>query len=85
MFSFSPLFAMVVLVEFPTAVQGREMPFYIVPFHLISTPPPPPPVNEVSKILTPKKKNQSADTTPPSEICKFSLPAKSKDADRLNR
>jgi hypothetical protein len=30
------------------------------------------PMDEVSKILTPKKKDQSADTKPPSEIWKFS-------------
>jgi hypothetical protein len=46
-------------------------------------------MNEVSKILTYKKKDQSADTKTSSEICKFSPYAseksqRSKDADRLN-
>ena len=43
---------------------------YIGPFYLKS---PPPPTDEVSKILTPKKKDQSADTKHTSEICKFPL------------
>jgi hypothetical protein len=46
-------------------------------------------MDEVSKILTPKKKDQSADKKHASEICKFPLypseiSQRSKDADRLN-
>ena len=46
-------------------------------------------MNEVSKILTYKKKDQSAETKTSSEMCKFSPYASeisqiSKDADRLN-
>ena len=40
---------------------------WAIPFNIPSSP-----MDEVSKILTPKKKNQSADTKSPSEICKFS-------------
>ena len=55
------------------------------PFHLIS----PPPIDEVSKILTPKKKNPSANTKHPSEMRKCShYPSeksqRSNDDDRLN-
>jgi hypothetical protein len=46
-------------------------------------------MDEVGKILLLRKKNQSADTKHPSEICKFSIypseiSQRSKDTDRLN-
>jgi hypothetical protein len=42
-------------------------------------------MDEVSKILTHKKKEQSADTKPPSEICKFSpYPQKNRRGQMLN-
>ena len=59
-----------------------DLPLGAIPFKIHT-----PPTDEVSKILTPKKK--SADTKHPSEICEFSpYPSeksqRSKDADRLN-
>jgi hypothetical protein len=50
----------------------------------ISTPPPP--TDEVSKILTLRKKDQSADTKHPSEISPYpsEISQRSKDADRIN-
>jgi hypothetical protein len=51
------------------------------PFHLKSTPP----MDEVSKILTPKKKDQSADTKPPLKFVNFPLTPQKNRRDQSNK